>query len=156
MVLRAVLAPNLSRYIYADLIGKPFQDDGRGPDVYDCLGLAIEVQRRLGITVPDFLSSEAELHRQIAAGGFLADCEKLAVAEPGCVVLMRSLGGRANRHLGVMVDRFRMVHASEPAHTVVLERLSSSRWATHILGFYKIGEPGEPGSGVIPDPWSPA
>jgi cell wall-associated NlpC family hydrolase len=61
----------LSPRLYADLLGKPFADGGRGPDSFDCVGLAIEVQRRRGLDIPDFVSSQAELHRQMAAGGLL-------------------------------------------------------------------------------------
>ena len=36
-----------------DLLGKPYKAHGRGPYFYDCYGLVIEVERRLGHTMPD-------------------------------------------------------------------------------------------------------
>ena len=36
-----------------DLLGKPYKVHGRGPDSYDCYGLVIEVERRLGRIIPD-------------------------------------------------------------------------------------------------------
>ncbi|MBQ0111956.1 MAG: C40 family peptidase [Bacteroidales bacterium] len=33
-----------------DLVGKPYKKNGRGPDGYDCYGLAIEVEKRFGHT----------------------------------------------------------------------------------------------------------
>ena len=36
-----------------DLLGKPYKTHGRGPDGYDCYGLVIEVERRLGRNLPD-------------------------------------------------------------------------------------------------------
>jgi cell wall-associated NlpC family hydrolase len=129
---------SLSFSLYGDLLGKPWREDARGPDAYDCLGLTIEIQRRRGLAVPDFVSSAAELHRQLADGGFLAGCTRLEEPDAGAVVLMRSLGTHGY-HMGVMVDRFRMLHASEPAGSVVLERLSSSRWSRRTCGFYEVG-----------------
>lgn len=37
----------------SDLIGRPYIENGRGPDGYDCYGLAIEVEKRLGRTLRD-------------------------------------------------------------------------------------------------------
>jgi len=39
-----------------DLIGKPFQWQGRGPNAYDCWGLTLEVMSRLGINCDYVLS----------------------------------------------------------------------------------------------------
>ena len=36
-----------------DLLGKPYKAHGRGPNGYDCYGLVIEVEKRLGRELPD-------------------------------------------------------------------------------------------------------
>lgn len=36
-----------------DLLGKPYKAHARGPGAYDCYGLVIEVEKRLGHTMPD-------------------------------------------------------------------------------------------------------
>lgn len=36
-----------------DLLGKPYKAHARGPAAYDCYGLVIEVEKRLGHTMPD-------------------------------------------------------------------------------------------------------
>ena len=36
-----------------DLLGKPYKVHGRGPNGYDCYGLVIEVEKRLGRELPD-------------------------------------------------------------------------------------------------------
>ena len=41
---------------YLDLLGIPFERGARGPDSFDCYGLAREMFRRAGVTVPDFTS----------------------------------------------------------------------------------------------------
>lgn len=127
----------LSFSLYGDLLGKPWREDARGPDAFDCLGLAIEVQRRRGLAVPDFISSEAELHRQMAAGGFLAGCAKLEAAEPGCVVLLKM--GVNQHHMGIMLDRYRMLHTAEGTKGVVVERILGPLWPRRIQGYYEVG-----------------
>jgi cell wall-associated NlpC family hydrolase len=127
----------ISPRIYSDLIGKRFASGARGPAEFDCVGLAIEFHRRRGFELPAFLSDEASLHRAIAAGGPLSQPHQLAGPEPGCCVLMRSQGG-PGRHLGCMVDRYRMIHASEPVGSTVLEVLSRSVWGRRVLGYYRI------------------
>lgn len=136
MSVTALLRPApISPRLYADLIGKPFAEGGRGPSEYDCLGLALEFQRRLGKVLPAYLSDEAELHRQLAAGGVLDDCHRLTVAEPGCVVLLSNPEG--GRHLGCMIDGYRMLHVSAHLATCV-EVLGRSLWRTRVLGFYRM------------------
>lgn len=128
----------ISPRLYASLIGAPFVEDGRGPG-YDCVGLAMEFQRRRGLALPAYLSEPEELHRQLAAGGILEEARRLDAAEAGCVVLLRSPSRLAQRHLGVMVDPFRMLHASQDVGSVVLENLNRSIWGRRVLGFYRVG-----------------
>ena len=129
--------PSLSPALFADLIGKPFVDGGRGPANYDCVGLVLEVAKRLGKTLPAYLSNEAEFHAQIAADGeTLADLPRVAAATAGDVVLLRT--GPAKHHVGVMIDRWRMIHAYEGIG-VLVERINSPLWLRRILGFYSLG-----------------
>lgn len=73
---------------YLDLLGKPFQANGRGPASYDCVGLALAVAGRLGKVLPAYLSNETELHAQLGANNAtLADLPQIPRAVPGCVVL---------------------------------------------------------------------
>ena len=44
---------------YDDLIGRPFVDGGRGPENFDCWGLATDVFRRHGKILPDFLQFDS-------------------------------------------------------------------------------------------------
>lgn len=121
--------------IYSDLIGKPYAPGGRGPAAYDCVGLTIEFQRRRGLVLPTYLSDEAELHRQLATGGALSEPQRLPAAEPGCVVLLRGFDGE--RHIGCMLDTYRMLHVSRNFATC-MEVLSRSLWRTRVLGFYRM------------------
>ena len=44
-----------------DLLGKPYKAHGRGPDRFDCYGLVIEVEKRLGRKMPDLYTRLAEI-----------------------------------------------------------------------------------------------
>jgi len=138
----AEVAKCLPARLYADLVGKPFAAGGRGPDVFDCVGLAAEIQRRRGLAVPVFSSSEAELHRQIAAGGFLADCQRVRKPEPGCVALLKM--GLHEHHLGTMVSQHRILHTTAQTRGVVVESILGPLFKNRILGFYLLAS--EPAS----------
>jgi cell wall-associated NlpC family hydrolase len=122
--------------LYADLIGKSYRADGRGPEAYDCLGLVLELQRRQGRDVPQYSSTSEELHRSVDRGaGILGVARSIGHPQPGCVVLLRTLEpGRV--HMGTMLDPWSMVHCSESSQAVVVERLAGSRWERCVLGFY--------------------
>lgn len=122
--------------IYVDLIGKPFERGARGPEKYDCVGLALEMARRLGKHPPNYLSDEEELHRHLAAdGSALADCKCIDAAEPGCVVLLRM--NENLRHLAFMVDSSRMLHTTARTGCVI-ERVTDPLWKPRVLGFYSL------------------
>jgi hypothetical protein len=122
--------------LYADLLGKPFARGARGPEAYDCLGLALEMARRLGYRFPDFVSCEDTLHAELGQGACsLADCPRIAVPEPGCVALLRM--GPDQHHLAFFIDRFRMIHTTA-ATGCVIERALEPLWKRRILGYYRL------------------
>jgi cell wall-associated NlpC family hydrolase len=124
----------ISSRLFADLLGKRWLEGARGPDAYDCVGLVLEIQRRRGIPVPEYVSSEAEFHRQFGQDASFAECPRLEAAQPGCIVLLKM--GANQHHLGVMVDRYRMVHTAEGSQGVCIERVLDPRWARRIVGYY--------------------
>jgi cell wall-associated NlpC family hydrolase len=126
----------LASSVYADLLGKPFVAGARGPDSYDCVGLAMVIAQRLGKQVPAYVSSEAELHAQLGAGGAsLADCPQIPRPVPGCAVLLRISPNQ--HHLAFMVDESRMVHTTQ-ATGCVIERVNSPLWQRKVIGYYSL------------------
>ncbi len=108
----------------ADLIGKPYQEGGRGPEAYDCAGLVVEIQHRLGrdITIPHTPEGRAAQH--VSMLRILAhDWRRLHGPEPGCVVFFES-----QSHLGTVVDITRFIHTEEDFGAVLIESLGSPRW----------------------------
>ena len=43
-----------------DLLGKPYKAHARGPNAFDCYGLVIEIEKRLGHDMPDLYKRLAE------------------------------------------------------------------------------------------------
>lgn len=122
--------------LYADLLGKPFEENGRGPAAFDCVGIALEMAKRLGKQFPAYLSTEVELHSVLAPGGAtLADCPQIAQPAPGCLVLLRI--SPTEHHVAFMVDEYRMIHTMKGINCSI-ERINSILWQRRVIGFYSL------------------
>ena len=120
----------LAPRFYADLIGKPFIEYGRGPAAYDCFGLFIEIQRRLGRRVIDCIANPDTLDEVIQD-----DWIETVYPKPGDGILIRSVDPRY--HVATVLDgsKMTMVHVDRNRH-VCEERFDDVLWARRILGFY--------------------
>ena len=91
------------------MLGKPFREGARGPAAYDCVGLFLEMQRRLGRDVPRYSSHEADspsaLHR----------FEPVMLPQPGDGILIRSADPRW--HVGVVAGGGWMIHCFPPVES---------------------------------------
>jgi cell wall-associated NlpC family hydrolase len=116
---------------YLDLLGIPFERGGRGPATYDCYGLAREMFRRDGVTVPDF-QSPGTLEE---IGSLIDDeCKRWRRVEYGTLkslVTFRVEGFGA--HVGYIIAPDRFIHAFQPTG-VTTERLTNGTFKP--LGFY--------------------
>lgn len=123
---------------FDDLIGKAFKDGGRGPDVYDCWGLVLEVWRRFGVELPDYRISafeEAVIDSQIRAERpkWIRQ-EWPAVSAPSMIVIRFRSQAWAN-HCGVYLGEGRFIHAREKTGAHV-DRVENPLWFKRIDGFY--------------------
>ncbi len=120
---------------YTDLLGKPFVNGGRGPEEYDCYGLATEVFRRFGVDLPDYRVScenasrinstiDAERSRWIR-------CEKPQA--PSLVVLR--FNSRYYNHVGVYIGNGRFIHTAKKTG-VRIDKVYDIYWKNRIEGFY--------------------
>lgn len=114
---------SLPARMIADLIGKPYLDRGRGPNMFDCEGLFLEVQRRRGYEgcVP-FLGNTKQRARgwmQIAD----ATWTQLATPRPGCAVFFP-----ADLHVGTVYDAGRFLHTSSELGEAFLDTFDSPHW----------------------------
>tara|TARA_R110000744_G_scaffold81833_14_gene160700 strand:+ start:2259 stop:2657 length:399 start_codon:yes stop_codon:yes gene_type:complete len=124
----------------SDLIGKPFQYDGRGPEFYDCYGLLSEMMQRTGKPpLPiEFAPQQDGLQGKDIASQMLDQIQstwrKIETPEIGCALLFRIKMN--NSHCGFYLGNDRFIHAWEGANTgVCIERLST--WSRRCKGFYE-------------------
>jgi len=114
--------------LWLDLLGKPFFEGARGPDAYDCVGLFLEMQRRLGLPVPAW-GSHARLLPEAKT-----QWEPVGDPQPGDGILIYS--DDPPWHLGVVTGADYMIH-SHPSCGVVRERYNAFPWHNRIEGFYR-------------------
>jgi cell wall-associated NlpC family hydrolase len=122
--------------IYIDLLDKPFQWGGRGPDSFDCYGLCIELARRNGQIIPDSAWAEEpykieELVEQTADKGFIS----IDVPRAGDFVGFKIRPPFVS-HIGYMVNQYEFLHITKGTR-VSRERLDSLLWQRKIAGFYR-------------------
>lgn len=118
----------LPNTLWLDLLGKRFEDGARGPDTFDCVGLLLELQRRLGNDVPAWGSHAREL------AGAMARWERVEDVQAGDGILIYS--DSPPWHIGVVTGEGWMIHA-HPSCGVVRERYNSFPWQARIEGFYR-------------------
>lgn len=122
----------------ADLIGKPFRDGGRGPDDYDCWGLAVEVFRRAGIDLPDYqISCEASADVDQQINTQRHEWARCAGEIPvPALAVFRDRG--LCTHVGVWLGGGRIIHAFERTGVAIV-RADHPYWRSRIEGFYVPG-----------------
>ena len=125
-------------YNFSDLIGKAFEYGGRGPDSFDCYGLAKEVFKRAGRELPE-VNSPTEFNTIHNVGQDLKELISVEVPEPEpfCIVGFMIRPPFVS-HMGIVLeDGFRFIHVLENT-LVCIERLDNATWKDKIGGFYRI------------------
>jgi len=115
--------------LWIDLLGKPWRKDARGPDAYDCVGLLLEIARRLGYLIPAYASTVSEL--DLARTHW----EPTTDPQPGDAILVHSADPRW--HVGVVSGGGYMLHSTQDIGEVVRERYNSFPWQARLEGFYR-------------------
>lgn len=93
----------------SDLIGVPYKEHGRDKTGLDCYGLAIEVLRRYGKTLPDVVYDRDHDYELSNENAPLLPLVKIDEAEEGCLIEMRY---RGELHIGVYIGNHRFIHAT--------------------------------------------
>lgn len=127
----------------SDLIGKPYQADGRGPDNYDCWGLCLEVARRAGRPLPDINIPRSEDERSVFAVNFKDSCfDRLEGPEPWCQVAFRIWDDHDKErwHVGTVLENcLRFIHVAEKSF-VCTPLLSHPLWGLFLEGYYRYAD----------------
>jgi hypothetical protein len=120
----------------ADLIGIPYKPKGRDKNGMDCLGVAIEVLKRNGITLKDvfYEDTEPETNKRIMETMEASiPSTKLERPEINCIIEFTVLGQPS--HIGVYLGNDEFIHASRQ-FGVVIDRLY--RWKNRVRGYYRV------------------
>lgn len=114
---------------FADLIGIPYKDGGRGQGGYDCYGLVIEAARRRGLHLRDVVynNHSPELVYEYAP---TMNVMRIDGAEKNAIIEMVS---GDELHIGFCVNEKTMIHATRN-QGVRLSRIG----ALPVTNFYRI------------------
>lgn len=122
--------------MYSDLIGKPFKYFGRGPDAYDCYGLALEIYKRIGRPLPDYTSSESsKIQSELFIEGLAKHTYKVDAPEAFDLVMFQIVPCYVS-HIGVFIGKGKFIHVMSKV-SVVVEELNSIIWKQKFKGFYR-------------------
>lgn len=117
-------------------IGLPYQEIGRGPDSYDCLGLFIALQKeRFGRDLSYPACSMSEAARADLAASARPKWRRVATAQEGCAVLWQVRG--FSLHVGFALDARRMLHVSGELGESVIEDFTTVCWGKRLEGIYE-------------------
>lgn len=128
-------------------VGRPYADKGRGPDAFDCWGLARAVlQAERGATLPDYADTYTS-----AGDPQSAPCAVLAgladgwqkVTQPDTFDLVILSIARRPWHCGLVVAPGLFLHCPPPHRDSrqtlsCVERLDSITWRNRLEGFYRL------------------
>ncbi len=121
---------------FTDLLGKPFVNGGRGPEEYDCYGLATDIFHRFGIKLPDYRVSCEDASRINST----IDAEKTArwkeceVPQVPSLVVMR-FNSHLYNHVGVYIGSGKFIHIARKTG-VRIDRITDLYWRHRIEGYY--------------------
>jgi len=117
-------------------VGLPYAEFGRGPKVYDCLGLYLAVyHERFGVDLPDPMISRFGSARPATTGAALGDYHRVDAAREGDALLF-TMAGRS-MHVGYALNARDMLHLETDQARSCVERWNSTRWRGKLEGIYR-------------------
>ncbi|WP_138204038.1 C40 family peptidase [Haloimpatiens lingqiaonensis] len=99
-------------------LGKPYVWGAEGPNAFDCSGLTLYVYRNVGISLPHYTGSQAELGKAVKRNELM----------PGDLIFFNTTGYLA--HVGMYVGNGKFIHASSGGHRVIISDLSQSYYSS--------------------------
>lgn len=122
---------------YTDLLGTKFTIHGRSKEEgFDCYGLAIEVLRRNGITLPDVFYDDYNARVTVREKIFeLTEYAKIEKPEINCIIELEVMGEPC--HIGVYIGCGMFIHTTKRT-SVIIENLD--RYKHRVMGYYRVSK----------------
>lgn len=121
----------------AQTVGKPYIPGGRGPDGYDCWGLAMFVVEKItGQKIPDYGldPNEQKLNACFAGETIIGEWTKIKTLTPGLIVAFQLFEPGKITHVGVTIGDGKLIQCLDKRGVTVE---SIRRYQNIIEGFYK-------------------
>lgn len=119
-----------------DWIGIPYQELGRGPESYDCMGLFLTLQRvRNNREIYDPMCTVSEAVRRQIARQEKPLWRRVSDAQDGDALLFDVRGHAL--HIGYAVSNRMMLHTGKDSSGSVLEDFTTMRWRSNLEGIYR-------------------
>lgn len=122
-----------------NLIGKPYKQDGQGPDGFNCWNLCREVVGRFGRRLPEYdVPQSTDERTALAVRVKDSAFKRLKQPEPGCLAVFRIWNnkGKEHWHVGVVLDDcLRFIHVTEKTF-VCITSLKNPLWNLFLEGYY--------------------
>lgn len=121
---------------YTDLLGKAFKFGERGPEMFDCWGLCLEVGKRAGIELPQVytpaeMAAMNERFNNVRTDKFT----KIDEPQPYCIVAFK-MSPPIEWHAGIVLPNCNSFIHIMRKRSVVIERLDSIIWKQKLDGYY--------------------
>lgn len=126
-----------------DFVGKPFAEDGIGPEYYNCWALVVDAARTVyGIDYPSYSEQYStpldyeELNNLISKEAKTNWKEvPLGQEKPGDVIILRLRGNPL--HAGLVIRKGKMLHVYKGINTCI-DKYDSLVWKRRIDGIYRL------------------
>lgn len=99
----------------SDLIGISYKEHGRNKSGFDCYGLAMEVEKRFGIDLPDFdYTNHSDMFFERTTQDCLAkyNVKRIPILVEGALILFENSKGQKN-HIGVYIGDEYVIHCNK-------------------------------------------
>jgi cell wall-associated NlpC family hydrolase len=106
-----------------NMIGRPYQYTGEGPEGFDCSGLVRYSYLSVGMDVPHATSELKEATRGI-------DYEELRKGD----LVFFDRNGKKYGHVGIYAGDDRFIHAPRPGKSVRIDSLHNTYWKQRFSG----------------------
>ena len=118
-------------------VGKPYRQGARGPEAYDCYGLAQAIAAARGFVLPNQATPAGlDLRMALFRRAVIPFLEPIHLPEPFALAVFDL--GRRGPHIATLTDEpGRIIHTSACTGAVRIERLNRTIYHQSLFGLYR-------------------